>query len=1242
MLTVKQFTNAQDAADYLLAKQQEKERGREIDGRTEDYYVTDGEAKDQGHWHGPLAASMGLVGVVDKPGLVNALRGCDASGQDQVEGAGSEKRKPGYDACFTVDKSISIAYSLATGDGKREMEEIIMAAHGDAMRLIAASLTCNRGKGGRTKVQVAELAYCTFMEFGSRANEPDLHIHTPIMNMALAEDGKVSCLDFEQLVASKHLWGALFRASIAKRFLDKGYAIESVEEQDELDHATGQVWHRFAGVEQDLCDGVSTRRKEILAYVQKHGGSKDAANYMTRAHKADLPYSELIGLQREMLAGLGATFDETALKGLPNRLIDIQGDDEFLIDRVHVHESFFTRSDLMMVVARYKGGHLDADGVVGETDRILTHANLVALKCDADGQERWASSAFMAKEHGLRSIALERQNDVSVHVGRESVEAAIAAHQKAQGFELNAEQLEAVRYVAYGSGAVACLTGRAGTGKSASIGAAVRAFQAEGRQVIGTAIGDKAARVIGEEAGVVHFNTALLFQKLDSGQLKLQPGAVLVLDESGMADTKTMHALLDRLNAPEVRGKLVAVGDYQQLQSVGPGAPHKLLVATVGERVLENIKRQKHEADREIALAMYGTATGAELAEKMEARGQIAMAADEAAAVEQLARRYVEDSAPEQEKIIIAPRHAQIAMLNSSVREMKKARGELAQTMTIKASAKGLGKNVDVEVGIGESVMFRKSGRDIDGKKFSNGDFGQVVALHDTTSGLSYDVLLSDGELLRLSTSRNMPLSYNYAGTVHSAQGQSKDHVYSLQTTPTKAHQHDKKDRNIEMVAFTRTKRRFLMVATEEGLAGFITRCDAWKYKQNASDLEKWEAATPERQETATAFGELVQGAIRKVRHPERAVEREAAPTFQERARAVLASVRERALAIRMPLPLPSATRLPTLREVLDAVDKTRRAAQDSLARRKDIALQRARQNFDASPEGRALARARAAKGEIEAAIDETAAASGAQLKIVMDRTALANLAWGELLNAEDQRAFLAPVPAQVREKLAGAKAAEAAERAKRRALEEELVQRLAQADAVKADVAFWERQRGRRVDQALDVDAYAVRKVARDWRLGSEDDLRLIDAYRRSTENPEADSAGFVLGVRHAITRAVETGEAYKPELLKAIDQVGFRNAARNPRSLGTPAAVRPLTLTYRDRTDETVRSRIERQHRKLTPEQQKSAAKRTADFARHQQLAAERERQAAMEMRKRDAATKPKLAPDRGHDEDRGGRSM
>ncbi len=66
---------------------------------------------------------------------------------------------------------------------------------------------------------------------------------------------------------------------------------------------------------------------------------------------------------------------------------------------------------------------------------------------------------------------------------------------------------------------------------------------------------------------------------------------VLVMDEAGMVDSQTMARV--RETAGRLNMKVILVGDDQQLQAVGQGAPFRLVVEQLGAAELRDVARQK-------------------------------------------------------------------------------------------------------------------------------------------------------------------------------------------------------------------------------------------------------------------------------------------------------------------------------------------------------------------------------------------------------------------------------------------------------------------------------------------------------------------------------------------------------------------------------------------------------------------------------------------------------------------------
>ena len=124
------------------------------------------------------------------------------------------------------------------------------------------------------------------------------------------------------------------------------------------------------------------------------------------------------------------------------------------------------------------------------------------------------------------------------------------------------------------------LTGGPGTGKTTTINALIRYFEAEGMEVLLTAPTGRAAKrmseATGKESRTIHRlleishnpelpGSEMRFERNEEKPLETD---VLIVDEVSMVDLPLLHALL---KAVPVGTRLILVGDENQLPSVGPG-----------------------------------------------------------------------------------------------------------------------------------------------------------------------------------------------------------------------------------------------------------------------------------------------------------------------------------------------------------------------------------------------------------------------------------------------------------------------------------------------------------------------------------------------------------------------------------------------------------------------------------------------------------------------------------------------
>ncbi|WP_425864742.1 MobF family relaxase [Arthrobacter sp. TWP1-1] len=123
----------------------------------------------------------------------------------------------GFDLTFSVPKSVSVLWALAT----REVQQQVLAAHHDAVNevlgwLEESAIHTRTGRGGVAHVATKGAVAAAFDHWESRARDPQLHTHVVIANrVQRATDGVWSTLDSRTLykatvAASEHYNGLLF------------------------------------------------------------------------------------------------------------------------------------------------------------------------------------------------------------------------------------------------------------------------------------------------------------------------------------------------------------------------------------------------------------------------------------------------------------------------------------------------------------------------------------------------------------------------------------------------------------------------------------------------------------------------------------------------------------------------------------------------------------------------------------------------------------------------------------------------------------------------------------------------------------------------------------------------------------------------------------------------------------------------------------------------------------------------
>lgn len=780
----------------------------------------------------------------------------------------------GFDLTFSAPKSVSVVFAGADP----ALRDRILKAHRDAtatcLRFVEEHVAeTRRGKGGKEVVAVKGLVISSHTHFGARAHEkdwkergdarmdvdPQLHTHNLVYNVCQAADGTGSWASLEaaEVFRYKKAVGAMYRAELAANLRAIGFGIEPDIRLD----ANGQIKERFfkiAGTPDGLAEQMSGRRKQILDYMREHEGvSAQEANLRTRQSKDEPTFTELLDRWHADLADyrqahpgllperMGDLVEQAAVRRAQKQAPSLdreaqEAHDREVLEELHATKSVWTKADLIQQLAERQGdGRLGMKAVLKEADAFLARNDLAVIQPerlhkDDRGEHvsrryremRYADHALAVKvEQDLLHRAVERKDERAVRLDPEVIQAAIADMKKTKGIALSEEQCKAVRWVTEGTGGVAVIQGRAGTGKTTMALAVVDAMRRGGRETIGCSTGWDAAKKLESEARITSYSIASLTSKLAAGKMRLTDKSVILVDEAGMVGTPSLQKLM--AFAHDAKAKIILQGDAVQLQSVERGGPLRLLAKALGSVDLTEIRRQKTLEDRATAHAFYAAGgtelrsrrenadAGQKILLKMEKRGQLQGFDDREQAMQFLVRDYMKSPLPARDKLVIAGTRADVAALNEALRSQRRAAGELGADTRIKTTTGRKDVLSEMTLAEGDRIRFGKKDEPLG---VVNGTKGIVVGLTAEAGGhhrvevqIESDIPGQDGRRVAFSTAKYGSLELAYAGTVHKAQGAGALEVFHL------GHR-GMQDRHLALVSFTRMKSSYALYGASADL----------------------------------------------------------------------------------------------------------------------------------------------------------------------------------------------------------------------------------------------------------------------------------------------------------------------------------------------------------------------------------------------------------------------------------------
>ena len=373
------------------------------------------------------------------------------------------------------------------------------------------------------------------------------------------------------------------------------------------------------------------------------------------------------------------------------------------------------------------------------------------------------------------------------------------------------------------------LTGGPGTGKTTTMAALISLFEEDGKKVALCAPTGRAAKrmtdLCGSEAKTIHRLLEAGYQKdgtlsFSKGEDDLLDCDVLILDEASMVDVLLLEALL---RAMKLTCKLVLVGDYDQLPSVGPGNLLKDIIdsgcfATIR---LSHIFRQA--AQSAIVTSAHQILTGQlpDLSRRdsdfffLRAPGK----AGGLQLIEDLIARRLPAAygvSPGDIQILSPGRRGLCGCENLNL--------QLRERLNPPAPDKPEIKSMGFSFRVGDKVMQTKNNYDIlykksDGEKGTgifNGDMGLITHI-DRRDGL-VQILFDEEKTATYTADMLREIELAYAVTVHKSQGSEFDVVILSLLEPNPKLYY----RNLLYTAVTRAKKLLVMVGSPQAVSMMV------------------------------------------------------------------------------------------------------------------------------------------------------------------------------------------------------------------------------------------------------------------------------------------------------------------------------------------------------------------------------------------------------------------------------------
>lgn len=602
--------------------------------------------------HGKMAERLGLK-EVNLEQISFLIQGLDIKGNPLIKGAGLN-RKGATDFTYSVPKDMSLAYSLADDEKKKEMNAMFERAIHKTMQYKEHNLTTSKRTNDLgVRKQSNEIMYMYFQHYEARnSNDPQIHYHLLDINMCSNEDGEISSQDQQMAFEHKKMLGAFFRNAVYEEFQSADFAFER--------HPELPDFLKLKGIDLADMEKASSRKHEIAEFLEKKNLERNVHNIKkavltTRRDKEHLEINDLFNAWDHNWKSQGVDkkkkYQSLKQQGKTNSQEIIRA--EHIKTELMANVSAVKLATIKEKYINAYAGTLKNDDILKKVDEDLKNNNFIVLAktCDVRPTEKMIELLIKVKNKIPKDIYEEINLDSSeevrtilnkyakiklkdfevrnfetlyttpevlkeeIYIAKKTADYTNEKHQLDEKLIVNEilkinkdlqietknpnaclsnEQTDMVYHCLGTDKSISIVNGAPGSGKTAAMKAVVSAYEKQGFNIVGSALSNRAKNGLGKDAKIDDVRN---LSKLVSDLYHKDPNKRLVLNEKSVIVVDEAGQIdtitLGKILKASNGAKIILVGDYLQLPSVSQGNMFGYLRKHLGCAEVKQINRQR-------------------------------------------------------------------------------------------------------------------------------------------------------------------------------------------------------------------------------------------------------------------------------------------------------------------------------------------------------------------------------------------------------------------------------------------------------------------------------------------------------------------------------------------------------------------------------------------------------------------------------------------------------------------------